>query len=73
MQKHPALSFEDLGGQLDDEAIGLQEIAKDFDAEKILELHAGFGVLAEDGVGRGGGTGDARAAMLVRTKTRVEK
>ena len=60
---HPTLSLKDFVCQIDNETIWHDQEAEGSDVEKVGDFHTRLGVLAEDGVCRGGGAGDSRAAM----------
>ena len=63
LEEHGAVALEDLVGELDDEAVGDDEVAEGFDVEEVVHLLAEQAVLAEDGIGYCSRAGDARAAM----------
>ena len=56
VEEHGAVAVEDLIGELDDEAVGDDEVAEGFDVEEFCHFLAGRAVLAKDGVGDGSGT-----------------
>ena len=63
VQKHPTLAFKDFVGQLDDEAIGEDQVAQGLDMEQVFHFLAGLTVLTQDRIDYGSRTGDACLAM----------
>ncbi len=51
---HPTVSLKDCVRQLDDETIWNNQEAEGSDMEKVRDFHSRLGVLAENGVCRGG-------------------
>jgi len=62
-QQQRPFALENLVGVLNDQSVGHDQVAHQFNAHQIFQFISRFGVLAKDRISRGGGTGNSCPAM----------